>query len=141
MLRVLASKSRPLINNQLRAAVGSINNLSTSSNKKAIYAVQSEEEFKEKVLGGSKPVVIDFSATWCGPCKMLTPRLESAIAATEDTVDLAIVDIDDLGDLAIEHDVSAVPTVLAIKNGAEIDRFIGLIDDDKLGAFIAKLKE
>ena len=46
MLRVLASKSRPLINNQLRAAVGSINNLSTSSNKKAIYAVQSEEEFK-----------------------------------------------------------------------------------------------
>jgi len=86
-------------------------------------------------------VVVDFSATWCGPCKMLTPRLESAVAGTEDAVDLAIVDIDDLGELAMEHDVSAVPTVLGIKNGEVVDRFVGLIDDDKLAAFINKLKE
>jgi len=48
--------------------------LSTCTKRPAIYAVQSEEEFQEKVMGGDKPVVIDFSATWCGPCKMLTPR-------------------------------------------------------------------
>jgi len=115
--------------------------LSTSVKQPAIYAVQSEEEFKEKVMGGSKPVIIDFSATWCGPCKILTPRLEAAVANTEDVVDLAIVDIDDLGDLALEHDVSAVPTVLGVKNGEIVDKFVGLIDEDRLGAFIEKLKE
>jgi len=114
---------------------------STQAAKRATYSVQSEDEFKTKVLGGEKPVVVDFSATWCGPCKMLTPRLESAVAGTEDAVDLAIVDIDDLGELAMEHDVSAVPTVLGIKNGEVVDRFVGLIDDDKLAAFINKLKE
>jgi len=114
---------------------------STHAAKRATYSVQSEDEFKTKVLGGEKPVVVDFSATWCGPCKMLTPRLESAVAGTEDAVDLAIVDIDDLGELAMEHDVSAVPTVLGIKNGEVVDRFVGLIDDDKLAAFINKLKE
>lgn len=114
---------------------------STNAANRAIYSIQSEEEFKTKVLGGEKPVVVDFSATWCGPCKMLTPRLESAVASAEDAVDLAIVDIDDLGELAMENDVSAVPTVLAIKNGEIIDRFVGLIDDDKLAAFIDNLKE
>ncbi|XP_023336745.1 thioredoxin, mitochondrial [Eurytemora carolleeae] len=115
--------------------------LSLSALKPAVYAIQSEEEFKSKVLGGSKPVVVDFSATWCGPCKMLTPRLEAAVAATEDAVDLAIVDIDDFSDLALEHDVSAVPTVIGVKNGAIVDRFVGLIDEDRLGSFIGKLKE
>jgi len=118
-----------------------VHRFSTTHRNPAIYAVQSEEEFKEKVMGGGKPTVIDFSATWCGPCKMLTPRLESAVAATEDAVDLAVVDIDDLGDLALEHDVSAVPTVLGVKDGQIVDRFVGLIDEDKLGAFINKLKE
>jgi len=113
---------------------------STTGERCAVYAVQSEEEFKTKVLGSEKPVVIDFSATWCGPCKMLTPRLESAVAATEEAVDLAIVDIDDLSDLALEHDVSAVPTVLGVKNGEVVDRFVGLIDEDRLSAFIGKLQ-
>lgn len=130
--------SRAFVNESRVSARAS---LSTCVKRPAIYAVQSEEEFQEKVMGGSKPVVIDFSATWCGPCKMLTPRLEAAITATEDTVDLAIVDIDDLGDLAMEFDVSAVPTVLGVKDGKVVDRFVGLIDEDKLGAFINNLKE
>merc|ERR1712106_373970 len=100
-----------------------VRNFSSSKPALATFAVQDEAEFKEKVLGSATPVVVDFSATWCGPCKLLTPRLDAAIAATEGAVDLAIVDI------ALEHGVNAVPTVLGIKNGEIVDKFVGLIDE------------
>eukprot|EP00091_Calanus_sinicus_P004349 TRINITY_DN14618_c0_g1_i1.p1 TRINITY_DN14618_c0_g1~~TRINITY_DN14618_c0_g1_i1.p1 ORF type:complete len:133 (+),score=34.30 TRINITY_DN14618_c0_g1_i1:450-848(+) len=118
-----------------------VRNFSNTKPALATFAVQDEAEFKEKVLGSATPVVVDFSATWCGPCKLLTPRLDAAIAATEGAVDLAIVDIDDLADIALEHGVNAVPTVLGIKDGQIVDKFVGLIDEDKLGAFINKLRE
>ena len=92
-----------------------------------------------QVLDNPDPVVVDFSATWCGPCKLLTPRLDAAVAATGGKVHLAMVDIDDLGDLALDNGVQAVPTVLAVKEGKEVDRFVGLVDEDKLGAFVDKL--
>ena len=85
--------------------------------------------------------MVDFSAQWCGPCKLLTPRLDAAIAAQEGAVDLAIVDIDDLAELAMEHNVNAVPTVIGVKEGKVIDRFVGLLEEDKLAAFIDNLKE
>ena len=87
------------------------------------------------------PVVVDFSAQWCGPCKLLTPRLDAAIAAQEGAVDLAVVDIDDLAELAMEHNVNAVPTVIGMKEGKVVDRFVGLLEEDKLAAFIDNLKE
>ena len=114
---------------------------------------------KAKVLESELPVVVDFNATWCGPCKMLGPRLDAAVAATEGKVitnvqtarhlykfvqfnvkvHLAIVDIDELGDIAMDHDVSAVPTVVAVKEGKVVDKFVGLKDEDQLGAFVNKL--
>jgi len=115
-------------------------NFSSSKPVLATFTVQDETEFKEKVLGSAIPIVVDFSATWCGPCKLLTPRLDAAIAATEGAVDLAIVDIDDLADIAMEHGVNAVPTVLGIKDGKVVDKFVGLVDEDKLGAFITRLQ-
>ena len=134
--------------------------MATSANKTASYSVQDEEDFKTRVLAsqvhqaaiailcwfflnasGQVPVVVDFSAQWCGPCKMLTPRLDAAIAAQEGAVDLAIVDIDDLAELAMEHNVNAVPTVIGVKGGKVIDRFVGLLEEDKLSAFIDNLKE
>lgn len=85
--------------------------------------------------------MVDFSAQWCGPCKLLTPRLDAAIAAQEGAVDLAVVDIDDLAELAMEHNVNAVPTVIGMKEGKVVDRFVGLLEEDKLAAFIDNLKE
>lgn len=124
-----------------RASLGEVRrSLSCSASRLEIFSIQSEEEFQSKVLGSSKPVIVDFSATWCGPCKLLTPRLDAAVAATENAVDLAIVDIDDFGDLALQHDVTAVPTVVGIRNGKIVDKFVGLIDEDRLGAFIDKIK-
>ena len=99
------------------------------------------DDFKTKVLSSDVPVVVDFSATWCGPCKILGPRLDAAIAATNSKVNLAVVDIDDNSDLAIEHGVQAVPTVVAFKDGQIVDKFVGLLDEDKLGAFVSNLHD
>ena len=68
-------------------------------------------------------------------------RLEAAVAGTEGEVDLAMVDIDELGELAMEHGVTAVPSVIGFKNGKKFDSFIGLVDDDKLSSFVEKMKD
>ena len=115
--------------------------LSTSKAVFETFTVQDEEDFKEKVINSQIPVVVDFSATWCGPCKILGPRLEAAVAATNSKVNLAIVDIDVNGDLAMDHEVQAVPTVVAFKEGKMVDKFIGLLDEDRLDAFVTKLHQ
>ena len=66
-------------------------------------------------------------------------RLEAAVAVSEGKVNLAIVDIDELSDLALDHDVQAVPTVMAVKDGQVLDKFVGLVDEDKLDSFVKKL--
>ena len=106
-----------------------------------LFTVQDEEDFKKKVINSQIPVIVDFSATWCGPCKILGPRLEAAVAATNSKVNLAIVDIDVNGDLAMDHEVQAVPTVVAFKEGKMVDKFIGLLDEDRLDAFVTKLHQ
>ena len=115
--------------------------ISTSKAVRETFTVQDEDDFKEKVINSQIPVIVDFSATWCGPCKILGPRLEAAVAATNSKVNLAIVDIDVNGDLAMDHEVQAVPTVVAFKEGKMVDKFIGLLDEDKLDAFVTKLHQ
>ena len=115
--------------------------LSTSKAVHETFTVQDEEDFKEKVINSQIPVIVDFSATWCGPCKILGPRLEAAVAATNSKVNLAIVDIDVNSDLAMDYEVQAVPTVVAFKEGKMIDKFIGLLDEDRLNAFVTKLHQ
>ena len=115
--------------------------LSTSKTVRETFTIQDEDDFKERVINSPIPVIVDFSATWCGPCKILGPRLEAAVAGTNSKVNLAIVDIDDNSDLAMDHEVQAVPTVVAFKGGQAVDKFIGLLDEDRLDAFVTKLHQ
>lgn len=103
------------------------------------FNVQDTTDFKERVLESPTPVIVDFHASWCGPCKLLGPRLESIVASREGKVHLAKIDVDDNADLAMEYGVQSVPTVLGVKNGKILDKFIGLQDDDQLQTFVEKL--
>jgi len=103
------------------------------------FKVQDEQDFNNKVLKSKKPVIVQFHASWCGPCKMLLPRMEKSVALTKDAVDLAQVDIDDNPELAMSYSVGAVPAVMAVKDGKVVDKFVGLKDEDQLDTFIAKL--
>ncbi|XP_032520956.2 thioredoxin, mitochondrial [Danaus plexippus] len=111
-------------------------NLSVSASKNDIIKIQSTDDFKDKVINSKVPVVVDFFATWCNPCRLLTPRLESIISENKGKVILAKVDIDEQSDLALDYEVSSVPVLVAIKNGKVQQRMVGLQDTDKLRKWI-----
>ena len=81
--------------------------------------------FETEVINAGVPVLADFYADWCGPCRMLRPALD-AIAAERTDVKVVAVNIDENPDLADEFDISSIPCVILFKNGAEADRSIGL---------------
>ncbi|XP_070264079.1 thioredoxin, mitochondrial [Myotis yumanensis] len=139
----------PLISRALQAPQHSAGELTvTSSQARPLHTtrvctttfnIQDGPDFQDRVVNSETPVVVDFHAQWCGPCKILGPRLEKVVAKQHGKVVMAKVDIDDHTDLAIEYEVSAVPTVLAIKNGDVVDKFVGVMDEDQLEAFMKKL--
>lgn len=76
---------------------------------------------------------------WCNPCRLLTPRIEAIITECKGKVLLAKVDIDEQTDLALDYEVSSVPVLVAIKNGKERQRLVGLQDEDKLRKWVDQL--
>ncbi|XP_051571834.1 thioredoxin, mitochondrial-like [Myxocyprinus asiaticus] len=110
-----------------------------SSCRSVSFNVQDHDDFTERVINSQLPVLIDFHAQWCGPCKILGPRLEKAIAKQKGRIAMAKVDIDEHTDLAIEYGVSAVPTVIAMRGGDVIDQFVGIKDEDQLDSFVEQL--
>lgn len=87
--------------------------------------------FKEEVLQAAQPVLVDFYADWCGPCRMLSPTLD-ALSEERTDVKFAAVNIDENPELADEFDISSIPCVILFKNGAEADRSIGLVPKEAL---------
>ena len=90
-----------------------------------------KEDFEKEVLKNSKMVVVDFFATWCGPCQMLMPVLEE-ISKERDDFDIIEIDVDKAQDLAMQYDIEAVPTMIIFKNGTAIDRIGGYYAKDEL---------
>lgn len=85
----------------------------------------SSSEFDEKVLKADKPVLVDFFATWCGPCKRLGPVLDE-IAESSSSFYVYKIDVDDSGDIAEKYNVMSVPTMVVFKNGEQTGKLVGL---------------
>ena len=81
--------------------------------------------FEEKVLQNPKPVLVDFYADWCGPCKMLAP-LVTEIAAESDAYEVYKLNVDDAPDIAARYGVMSIPTLIVFKNGAAAGRTVGV---------------
>jgi thioredoxin 1 len=81
--------------------------------------------FDETVTGDSKPVVVDFWAEWCGPCKAITPILKELADELADQVTIAKVNVDDNPDLAMRFHVMSIPTLLVFKDGEVSKRLVG----------------
>lgn len=87
----------------------------------------------DKLAAQDKPVVLDFWATWCGPCMKLGPELE-ALAAERDDIIVAKVDVDQHPEFAAEFGIDTIPAVFLFKNGVEVKRVIGFMDKNTLCA-------
>jgi len=97
--------------------------------------------FAADVLEASRevPVIVDFWAPWCGPCKTLGPSLEAAVEAAGGAVKLVKVNIDENPEIAQQLRIQSIPTVYAFKNGQPVDGFMGAIPDSQVKAFVAAL--
>ena len=83
-----------------------------------------KENFQKEVIESEKPVLLDFFATWCGPCQSLMPVIEE-IAAERSDIKVAKIDVGEQRDLARKYRVMSVPTLLVLKNGEVVNRTMG----------------
>ncbi len=88
-------------------------------------------EFKNEVLTSEGVIVVDFSASWCGPCQMLSPILDD-IDRERDDFKIFQIDIDEENVLAAQEGIMSVPTLQVYKNGQKVDQIIGLMPKDRL---------
>jgi thioredoxin 1 len=96
-----------------------------------------DANFESEVMKSDKPVVIDFWAAWCGPCKMIAPIIEELAGDYEGRAKIGKLDVDENQQTAIKYGVRSIPTVLIIKNGELKDTIIGAVPKS---VFISKLE-
>ncbi|MDY3051892.1 MAG: thioredoxin [Ndongobacter sp.] len=90
-----------------------------------------QKQFQDEVLNGEGVVLVDFFATWCGPCKMLTPILEQ-ISDELKGVRILSVDVDEERALAEQYSIFSVPTMMIFKNGVKVDQMVGLMPKERI---------
>ena len=90
-----------------------------------------KNNFDEVVLNSGKPVLIDFWASWCGPCRMLSPVVDE-IAEENDDIAVCKVNVDEEGELAIKFGVMSIPTLVVLKNGEEEKRSVGVVSKGEI---------
>ena len=93
-----------------------------------------EDTFQEEVIGSSEPVLVDFSAVWCGPCKMLDPVVKQLAGEWDGKVKVVKIDADQNPNILMQYGVMGIPTLLFFKGGEIQERVTGYMPKDKLVA-------
>lgn len=94
------------------------------------------DQFEQEVLTSDIPVLVDFWATWCGPCRMLAPVVEEIAEEYDGKVKVCKVNVDEEEDLAVRFGVSSIPTLLVFKNGELVDTSVGFATKEQIEAML-----
>ncbi len=114
-----------VINYVLKNQENMIKNENIKEDKMSVLEFTSSD-FEKEVLQSEKPVLVDFYADWCGPCKMLAPIVDE-IAEENQDIKVCRINIDENQDLAVEYGIMSIPTLVVIKNGKEVSRTVGVV--------------
>lgn len=95
-----------------------------------------KDNFEQEVLKSSLPIVVDFWATWCGPCQMLAPVLEGVAEELEGRIKVGKINVDDQVELAMQYKIASIPTLLLFENGEIKKKSLGYLTKDQLLDFI-----
>jgi thioredoxin 1 len=106
-------------------------------NKGSVLHV-TDENFDSEVISSTQPVLVDFWAPWCGPCRAIGPIIEDLAGTYEGRVRIAKMNVDENQKTASTYGVQSIPTMILFKNGQKIDSIIGLVSKDRLESFIQK---
>ncbi|PQL91036.1 thioredoxin [Apibacter adventoris] len=91
-----------------------------------------DQSFKEEVLSSNTPVLVDFWAEWCGPCRSLSPIVEELSEEFKGKIKVVKLDIDSNQEIPVEYGIRNIPTLLFIKNGEVVDKVVGVQPKEKL---------
>ena len=97
-----------------------------------------DDNFAEEVLKSSKPVLVDFWAPWCGPCKAIGPIVEELAEQFKDSIKVMKLNVDDSQKTAINYNVRGIPSIILFKDGKVQDTLIGLVPKERLENFVKK---
>ena len=100
-----------------------------------------EENFESVVINSDKPVLVDFWAEWCGPCKMLTPTIESIAEDYQDKCSIVKINVDDAPTIATKFGIRSIPSILLFKSGKVIEQRVGAVSKGELTSLLDKLIE
>ena len=89
--------------------------------------ILNKDNFEEEVLKSEQPVLVDFWASWCGPCRMLAPTVDAIADDYASVVKVGKVNVDEDPDLARKYRVASIPTLIVFENGAEVRRSVGVV--------------
>ena len=103
-----------------------------------VTEIHSSEDFAQNITNHKGYALIDFWATWCGPCRMMAPVVEKAEAYLGSKINFTKIDVDEQQDLAAKYDIMSIPTFILFKDGEEVDRMIGAVPQDE---FVGALEE
>lgn len=98
----------------------------------------SASEFESQVLNSSVPVLVDFWATWCGPCLHIGPSIEEIAAEVAGQAKVYKVDVDANGEIAMNYGIMSIPALLVFKDGKEVDRMVGAAPKDQIKAMLLR---
>ena len=100
-----------------------------------------EENFDSIVINSDKPVLVDFWAEWCGPCKMLTPTIEAIAEEYKDKSSIVKINVDDAPAIATKYGIRSIPSILLFRNGDVVEQRVGAVSKEELTSLLDKTIE